>query len=148
MTDFEYLQIVLQIAHLRANTRYRDAELMRRSLGKYGAAEMAKAAQTSAEYHNIRLLIATWNRISIFANHFSAAQLRKFFKCHPISLTWKVLEPGVTIIRNADKVPEPVHKHYARELEELAAKYDKWTKTPDGKDYRSEAQQAVCADFG
>jgi hypothetical protein len=152
MKDFEYLQVVMNVAHLRSNPKYKEAELMRRKLGVHGAATMAKAPQGSEQYANIRLLIGTWNRISVFAGEFSAPQKRRFFKCHPVGLTWKVLAPGVEVIRTSfektDDVPEPVTKDYAKDLEALAAEYTKWTKTPDGKEYQSEARQAVCADFG
>ena len=47
-----------------------------------------------------------------------------------------------------DNVPELVTKDYAKDLEALAAEDTKWTKTTDGKEYQSEARQAVCADFG
>jgi hypothetical protein len=148
MTDNDVLHVILQIAHLRSNPAYREAELMRRQLGPDGAEKMAKSPQDSPEYAAIRLLIGTWNRIAIFVEGFSQKQLRRFFRCHPVALTWKVLKPGVEVIRAATGVPEPVHRNYARQLEDLAGKYDKWIKSADGKEYRSEAQQAVCADFG
>ena len=45
MKDFEYLQVVMNVAHLRSNPKYKEAELMRRKLGAHGAAAMAKAPQ-------------------------------------------------------------------------------------------------------
>ncbi len=152
MNNSEYLQLVMNVAHLRSNPKYKEAELMRRKLGADGAATMAKAPQSSEQYANVRLLIGTWNRIAVFAGEFSAAQKRRFFKCHPILLTWKVLKPGVEVIRSnleqTEDVPEPVTKEYGKDLEAMAAEYEKWTKTADGREYRSEARQAVCADFG
>jgi len=149
MNNFEYLQVVVNIAHLRSNAKYKEAELMRR---KIGSAVMAQSPQHSEEYANVRLLIGTWNRISVFAGEFSATQKRRFFKCHPINLTWKVLKPGVDVIRQGldqtKDVPEPVSKEYGKDLEALAVEYVKWTKTADGREYQSEARQAVCADFG
>lgn len=144
----EVRQIIIQIAHLRANPAYRAAELRRRQLGPYGAATMAREEQDTPDYAAIRLLIGTWNRIAIFVEEFNDTQLGRFFRCHPIALTYKVLKPGIDVIRAATDVPEPVDKRYAWALEDLAHKYDAWAMSPDGAEYRSEAQQAVCADFG
>jgi hypothetical protein len=148
MTDSEVLQVIIQIAQLRSNPTYRHAELRRRQLGPEGAAIMARAPQDSPDYAALRQLVGTWNRIAIFVEAFSGKQRQRFFHCHPIALTWKVLKPGIEVIRHAHDVAEPVHKNYAWQLEDLAGKYEKWLKTADGKDYRTEAQQAVCADFG
>lgn len=152
LQNFEYLLLCMQIDQLRFNMAYRNAEVMRQSLGPQGAAIMARAPQKSIRYANIRLLVGTWNRIAVIASDFAPAQQRRFFKCHPILQTWKVLEPGITIIRNASKktraVTQPVHKDYAKDLENLAKVYHQWTLTKDGQEYRSEARQAVCADFG
>jgi hypothetical protein len=148
MNNQEALLVTIQVAHLRANPKYREAELMRRRLGPNGAQLMAKSKHDSDEYAAVRLLIGTWNRISIYADEFNQRQLNKFFRCHPIGLTWKVLEPGISVIRTDKTAPEPVGPGYGKALEELAGKYNRWTKSANGKDYRSEEQQAICADFG
>jgi hypothetical protein len=147
-TDHEALQITIEIAHLRRHAAYRNAELRRRQLGDDGAEIMARSHQNSQDYADFRLLVGTWNRISLFVEEFSEKQLHRFFRCNPIALTWKVLEPGILVVRNEDDVAEPAnHPKYAWALQDLAEKYDAWI-AKDGHEYRSEARQAACADFG
>lgn len=150
ITDPEMLMVIMQIANLRLHASYREAEARRRELGPKGAAIMASEPQTSPDYAALRLLVGTWNKIAIFVERFSDKQLKEFFRCHPIGQTWRVLEPGIDVIRDIKRVvPEPVDpQNYARELEALAKEYDEWTKSPEGSDYRTIEQQAVCADFG
>jgi hypothetical protein len=49
----------------------------------------------------------------------------------------------VQAIRDSGKVG-PL---YAKSLEDLAQVYEEWTKTEDGVNFRSDAEQAVCANF-
>ena len=142
ITDIEMLLVIMEISHLRANVAYRAAEQRRRELGPNGAFIMANEPEVSPDYAALRLLVGTWNKIAIFVERFSDDQRREFFRCHPIGQTWRVLKPGIEVIRAA------IHANYARQLEDLAIEYDAWTRSPEGADYKTEAQQAVCADFG
>ena len=105
---------------------------------------MAKKDKGSREYASIWLLVSTWERIAIFAKEFSKPQRQKFFRCAPVGLMWKQLEPGIKAIR-ADR---DVGDTFAKEFEDLANLYDAWTKLPDGKEFRTDSAQCVHAMFG
>ena len=79
----------------------------------------------------------------MFVSQFDGKQKSRFFRCNPVSLIWRHLSPGVQIIRDGGSVGP----NYAKEFEALAAQYAEWTKGADGTDFKTEAQQAVCALF-
>src|SRR5262245_48145157 len=101
MTDYEALQLVVQVTGLRVNPQYQAAELTRRRLG---AEAMAGANETSLEHAGVRLLIGTWDRIAIFVRELSDPQRRRFFECNPVLLMWRALEPAVRVIRGSGTV--------------------------------------------
>ena len=140
MTDHEALHIIMRTTDLRLSAPYQAAEALRRGSS---AEAMARREESSAEHAGVRLLIGTWERISMFAQDFNEPQRRRFFKCHPVGMVWLALEPAVQIIRPRGYV-DP---RFASEFQDLAERYRQWTETPDGQEYRTEAQQAVCALF-
>jgi hypothetical protein len=140
MTDAEFHQVALQMTGLRLNAPYHNAEQLRR---KVGAVYMAGADQSSAEYAAIRLLIGTWERIAMFSRPFNKKQLSIFFECTPVTLVWTLLQPAIQVIRQSGAVGP----RYGQALEELEKVYAKWTQSKAGQVYRTEADQAVCANF-
>jgi hypothetical protein len=138
MTESEFLQLTLQLAQLRAGTEYQKAfRLVRRNRPE----QMARADKNSEEYAAIRLLIGTWEGIAIIGNGFSAAQRKRFFRCHPVLLLWRLLEPAAKVIRSE------TDKRFAKEFEDLAMSYRVWTESKDGQEFRTAEQQAICARF-
>jgi len=140
MTDHEALQIIMKVIDLRASAPYQAAEAQRR---RSGAATMARMDQDSIEHAAVRLLIGTWDRIAMFVQDFDERQRNRFFRCNPVWLIWLTLEPAIRIIRESGTVGP----RFAREFEELARRYQEWTRTPPGQEFRTEAEQAVCALF-
>ena len=134
MTEFEFLQVNMQVTQLCSNTEYREAFHMSR---RKGPEEMAKADKNSDEYAAIRLLIGTWDRISIFGKDFNPKQRQQFFRHHPVSLVWKRLEPATKVIRY------DTDEKFAREFEGLHKQYQKWTESKDGEEFRTTQQQAI-----
>jgi hypothetical protein len=140
MTDHEALQIIIKTTDLRVSAPYQAAEALRRASS---AEAMARMEENSREHAAIRLLIGTWERIAMFVEDLNEAQRRRFFKCHPVSMVWLALKPAVYAIRQSGHVGP----RFATDFEKLAGQYEKWTQTADGQEYRTEAQQAVCALF-
>lgn len=140
MTDHEALQIIMNTTELRISVPYQTADALRRASS---AEAMARTAQTSNEYAAVRLLIGTWDRIAMFVQGFNERQRRRFFRCHPVLMVWLALAPAVQVIRQSGQVGP----RFAIEFENLAEQYRKWTETKDGQEYRTQAQQAVCALF-
>jgi hypothetical protein len=134
MTEFEFLQVNMQVTQLCSNTEYREAFHMSR---RQNPEEMAKTDKNSDAYAAIRLLIGTWDRISIFGKAFNAKQRQQFFRHHPVSLVWQRLEPATKVIRrNTDE-------RFAKEFEDLHKQYQKWTASEDGREFRTAQQQAI-----
>jgi hypothetical protein len=140
MTDYEALQIIIKITELRMNAQYQAAEALRR---RVGASTLARSAPESDEHAAGRLLIGTWDRIAMFVQDFNDQQRRRFFAWNPVLLVWKSLQPAVEIIRTSGAVS----RNFASAFEGLASQYQEWTQTPDGQQFRTEAQQAVGALF-
>jgi hypothetical protein len=140
MTDYEALQVIMKTTELRMSDTYRAAEALRRNSAP---ADMATASQNSPEYAAIRLLIGTWERIAMFVEEFTEPQRRRFFRCHPVLLVWQSLLPAVDILRQSGDVGP----RFASEFEWLANQYRHWSETIDGQEYRTDAQQSVCALF-
>jgi hypothetical protein len=140
MTDQEALQIIIKTTELRLSAPYQAAEALRRA---WGAEALANRDQNSTEHGAVRLLIGTWERIAMFTEEFNGAQRRRFFKCHPVSLVWLALAPAVKVLRASGSVGP----RFAAQFEELARYYQQWTATQEGEEYRTEAQQTVCALF-
>jgi hypothetical protein len=140
MTDYEALQITIKITEFRMNPQYQAAEALRR---KSQAQTLASSDQNSNEHAAVRLLIGTWDRIAVFVRDFNTNQRRQFFRCNPVSLVWRSLQPAIYIIRGGGTVGPS----FAREFENLAHDYDEWAQSPDGQEFRTEAQQTACALF-
>jgi hypothetical protein len=140
MTNHEALQIIMKVTDLRVSAPYQSADALRR---RSSAATMARSDQNSIEHAAVRLLIGTWDRIAMFVEDFNEQQRRRFFRCNPVGLVWLTLEPAVGIIRESGAVGP----RFAKEFEELATRYQQWTQSPDGQEFRTEAQQTVCALF-
>ena len=104
-------------------------------------AKLASLDKNSDEYAALRLLIGTWEGIAIAFKNYSKAQQYGAFRCHPVSLMWNLLEPAIEEIRKT------LGGKYASEFEGLHKLYESWTKTTDGKDFRTAQQQAICAKF-
>jgi hypothetical protein len=79
----------------------------------------------------------------MFVEDFNPSQRRRFFRCNPVRLVWTTLWPAIEIIRNSENAGPGL----AAAFEALADQYQQWTETADGRDYRTESQQAVCALF-
>jgi hypothetical protein len=140
LTDQEALQVIIKVTDLRLNAQYQSAEAMRR---RSGVESMAQSNPNSDEYAAVRLLIGVWERIAMFVSEFNDNQRRRFFRCNPVGLVWRYLEPGVVIIRKRGSVGPK----FAKEFETLARQYTEWTQGSDGADFRTEADQVVCALF-
>jgi hypothetical protein len=140
MTDQEALQIIIKVTELRMSPQYQSAEATRR---RSNAESMARSDPRSEEHAAVRLLAGTWDRIAMFVNEFDRKQQGRFFRCNPVGLIWANLGPAVNIIRGAGSVGP----NFAKEFEALAGQYAEWTRGPEGQDFRTEAQQAVCALF-
>jgi hypothetical protein len=140
MTDNEALQIIIKITELRMAPRYQAAEALRR---RSSAATMAQADGKSDEHASVRLLIGTWDRIAMFVQDFNHHQRHRLFACNPVLLMWHSLQPAVQIIRTGGTVGP----NFATEFETLSKQYYEWTQSPAGQEFRTEAQQAVCALF-
>jgi len=140
LTDQEALQIIIKVTDLRLNPQYQSAEAMRR---RSGVQSMAQSNPNSDEYAAVRLLIGVWDRIAMFVSEFNNNQQRRFFRCNPVGLIWRNLEPAVVSIRKSGSVGA----NFAKEFETLAGQYNEWTQGPDGEDFRTETQQVVCAMF-
>jgi hypothetical protein len=138
MNEFEFLQVSTQVTQLCSSTEYRKAFQMAR---RKRPEAMAKADKDSEEYAAVRLLIGTWDRIALWDDAFSAKQRQQFFAHHPISLVWKCLEPATYVIRN------DTDKRFAADFENLHKKYEKWTHTKDGQEFKSPTVQAIHALF-
>ena len=140
MTDYEALQIVIKVTDLRLSPQYQAAAAMAR---RSGAQSMARSDPKSDEHAAVRLLIGTWERIGMFVKEFDDNQRRRFFRCNPAGLIWGYLSPAVVYIRSGGSVSP----NFGKEFETLAGQYVQWTQTPDGQEFRTEAQQVVCALF-
>lgn len=140
MTDHEALQIIMKVTDLRMSAAYQAAEALRR---RSRVETMARSDEHSIEHAAVRLLIGTWDRIAMFAQDFNESQRRRFFRCNPVRLIWRTLGPAIIIIRQSSTVGP----RFAKEFEELATRYDEWTLTQDGQEFRTEAEQNVCALF-
>jgi hypothetical protein len=137
MTQQEVLQISIHIDALRSGTEYRKAYLLLRRRGS----AITKLDKESDEYAAIRLLIGTWEQIAIFTQTFNEKQRHKWFRCQPVSLMWEFLKTGIEEIRKS------AGKKYAENFERLHDQHQAWIKTPDGTDYRTAEQQAICGKF-
>jgi hypothetical protein len=137
MTQQEVLQISIHIDALRSGTEYRKAYLLLRRRGP----AIATLDKESDEYAAMRLLIGSWEQIAIFVQTFTASQRNKWFRCQPVSLMWEFLKTEIEEIRKS------AGKKYAENFEILHDQHQAWIKTPDGKDYRTAAQQAICGKF-
>src|SRR5262249_16912747 len=80
---------------------------------------------------------------AMFVQDFDERQRNRFFRCNPVWLIWLTLEPAIRIIRESGTVGP----RFAREFEELARRYQEWTRTPPGQEFRTEAEQACGALF-
>lgn len=140
MTDAEFLQIAIKMTELRLNAEYQRAERLRQQIG---AEAMATSDPKSEGHAAIRLLIGTWVRIAIFSESFSKKQLYKFFRCTPVWLVWLSLKPAIVAIHASGVVGQ----RYGKELETLALVYYEWSQSKEGAEFRSEVDQAVCANF-
>ena len=140
LTDAEARQVIMTTTQLRMTAPYQEAEAIRRAKG---AETMAMLPDASREQAAVRLLIGTWERIAMFAQDFSEAQRDRFFRCHPVALVWSALGPAVLALRENGQVGP----RFGAELEHLAGLYRQWTETKAGAEYRTEAQQTVCALF-
>ena len=140
MTDHEALQIIMRTTELRMSAPYQAAEAMRQGSS---AESMARANHHSPQHGAIRLLIGSWERIAMFVADLNEGQRRRFFRCHPVLMAWTSLSPAVHAIRESGQVGP----RFAIEFEALAQQYQDWMGTNDGQEYRTGAQQAVCALF-
>jgi hypothetical protein len=138
MTESEYLQFIVQLGQLRAGTEYQKAF---RSVRRSRPDHIARADKNSEEYAALRLLIGTWEGIAIIVNDLSGAQRKRFFRCHPVLLLWRLVQPAAEVIR------EETDEAFAKQFEELAMSYLAWTETKDGQQFRTAEQQAICARF-
>jgi hypothetical protein len=137
MTENEVLQVIMHANQLRSNTEYRNAfRLMQGNRPE----KMAAADKKSDEYAAIRILIGTWEAIAILASGFNAAQRKRFFKSHPVSLMWQSLEPAIKVIRSSEGAA------FAQEFEALYKQYPQATGKPGTKAaYASGAPQGITA---
>ena len=137
MTEQEVLQVSMHVDELRSGAEYRKAYLLIRRRRP----DITRLDKESDEYATIRLLIGTWEQIAIFVQRFDEKQRHKLFRCQPVSLMWEFLKTAVEEIRKS------LGNKYAENFEGLHNQYQAWIKSPDGIDYRTAAQQAICARF-
>jgi hypothetical protein len=139
MTDYEVLQVIIQISQLRSATEYQLAVRMAR---QNGPDNMASADPNSEQYAAIRLLIGTWIRIGLIVAEIDPTQKSRIFKCNPVRLMWDFLNDAVDIIRAS------LGPGFAVEFEQLSAEYDTWAASGDGMLYTTTQLPAMHALFG
>jgi len=147
----ENAEMVMHVTSLRSSKPYHDAvSRVHRARSTAGAVAAMASGKKSSDYSDVRLVIGTWERIALLLRESDQEQRRRLFHCVPVFLMWKLLEPAVEKIRESgaddtDGTPSP---SFAREFEDLAEEYRRWTQTDEGAEFRSPAGQAVCALFG
>ncbi|HWF67490.1 MAG TPA: hypothetical protein VN670_09300 [Acidobacteriaceae bacterium] len=149
MSDVDIQATVMQLAVLRTNPRYHEIMSALHRSSAQAIAPMGKD-KNSVEYGNIRMVVGIWEQIAQTILSLSHSDRHRIFKCTPVSLMWKLLWPAIEQIRTggADYGSGTPSPEYAKNFEHLDDEYHHWTQSPDGREYRSAASQAVCARFG
>ncbi len=117
---------------------------------KPGVIAAMAANKQADEYAGIRLVVGTWERIAALMQGLTDEHRHRIFRCTPVHLVWRLLEPAIEQIRKdgadvSSTVPTP---RFAKGFEDLAGQYHSWSQSPDGQNFRTPAEQAICALFG
>jgi hypothetical protein len=148
MSSAKVQSTILQVTQLRTSANYHETMS---DIHRYAPDRIRTMAgdKQSSDYAKVRLVIGTWERIAIVIRLLPPADRHRIFRCTPVSLMYKLLQPAIEQIRvsgaDHDDTQTP---EYAKELENLADEYDHWAQSPDGREFRTPAKQAICAMFG
>ena len=137
-TVSEELAAILQ---MRLGPDYQAAESIRQSLG---AEAMALSPPSTPPYAGIRLMVGTWDAISLRVQANDALKV-PFYQNNPVGFMWLQLLPGIKVIRGEFK--RQAQHYYAKQFENLDRAYMRWLKKQPAA-YRTAALQGINAQFG
>jgi hypothetical protein len=130
-------QLIASVYMMRTNTQYQQAESLRR---RTGAAGMANAGKTSADYAAINLLINTWEAISVLVLDFADEDKNFIFGILPVLYMFTELNDAIEVI--GCKIPA-----YAANFRLLSKQQLEWLKFKDDH-YQTGEKAGMHALFG